>query len=194
MEHLTSRNLLFNKQHGFITLRSTVTQLLMYMDYCAHDIADGHVVDAIYLDFWKAFDTVPHRRLTGKLEAYGIGGNILEWINAFLTGRSQVVQINGVNSESAKVISGIHQGSVLGPLLFVVYINDLLDNINSTGLLFADDTKKFRKFTSEDDAKLLQQDIALLEEWSKIWLLKFNADKCHVLTMGKFENIRHTAR
>ena len=194
MEHLTSHNLLSNKQHGFITLRSTVTQLLMYMDYCAHDIADGHVVDAIYLDFWKAFDTVPHRRLTGKLEAYGIGGNILEWINAFLTGRSQVVQINGVNSESAKVISGIPQGSVLGPLLFVVYINDLLDNINSTGLLFADDTKIFRKITSEDDAKLLQQDIALLEEWSKIWLLKFNADKCHVLTMGKFENIRHTAR
>ena len=82
--------------------------------------------------------------------------------------QSRVVQINGVYSESAKVISGIPQGSVLGPLLFVVYINDLLDNINSTGLLFADDTKIFRKITSEDDAKLLQQDIALLEEWSKV--------------------------
>jgi len=189
MENLTSQNLISNKQHGFVTSRSTVTQLLMYMDKCVEDIADGNVVDAIYLDFWKAFDTVPHRRLIGKLEAYGIEGNILNWINAFLTNRSQVVQVNGVNSKPASAISGIPQGSVLGPLLFVVYINNLLDNLHSTWLLFTDDTKLFRKITSEADAKELQKDIALLEEWSRIWLLDFNAGKCHVLTMGKFENI-----
>ena len=194
MEHLLLHSLLSKKQHGFITGRSTVTQLLTYIDECIQHIVNGDVVDAVYLDFWKAFDTVPHRRLLGKLQAYGIKGNILNWINAFLVGRSQEVRVNGVNSKSAPVISGIPQGSVLGPLLFVIYINDLLDNIESSGLLFADDTKLFRKVSTKSDAEKLQKDIQLLEDWSKIWLLDFNAEKCHILTLGRFEDIRHTSR
>ena len=194
MEHLLLNNLLSKKQHGFITGRSTVTQLLTYMDECIQHIVNGDVVDAVYLDFWKAFDTVPHRRLLGKLQAYGIKGNILNWINTFLVGRSQEVTVNGVKSKSAPVISGIPQGSVLGPLLYVIYINDLLDNIESSGLLFADDTKLFRKVSRKSDAELLQKDIQLLEAWSKKWLLDFNGEKCHILTLGRFENIRHTSR
>ena len=94
----------------------------------------------------------------------------------------------------AAVVSGIPQGSVLGPLLFVIYINDILDNIDSDGLLFADDTKIFRCISSKQDADALQSDLSALEDWSKKWLLNFHPDKCHVLTLGKFENIQHTER
>ena len=142
-KHLQAKRLLSSKQYGFINGRSTTTQLLYYLDHCIKSVVDGGVVDTIYLDFAKAFYTVPHRRLLGKLSAYGIQGNILNWIKDFLCGRSQVVKVNGEQSAPAAVISGIPQGTVLGPLLFVIYINDVLDNIKSEGLLFADDTKIF---------------------------------------------------
>ena len=194
LNHLKEHALLSSKQHGFISGRSTTTQLLNYLDKCAEIIANGFIVDCIYLDFQKAFDTVPHRRLLGKLEAYGIDGPILNWIKEYLSGRTQVVVVNGERSNVAPVISGIPQGTVLGPLLFVVYINDLLDNITSDGFLYADDAKILRQITSRGDAEQLQSDIKTLEEWSRIWMLHFHPVKCHVLTMGKFENIMHTHR
>ena len=91
-------------------------------------------------------------------------------------------------------LCGIPQGTVLGPSIFVIYINDLLDDITSDGLLFADDTKVFRKIVSREDAIVLQSDIRLLEIWSQKWLLNFHTDKCHVLTLGRFENVMHTQR
>ena len=191
---LTINTLLSTKQHGFISGRSTVTQLLKYLDKCAQSVATGKVVDAIYLDFEKAFDTVPHQRLIGKLKAYGITGGVLKWITDYLSERTQVVSVNGTESEVGTVLSGVPQGSVLGPLLFVIYINDMLDSVSSGGLLFADDTKLFHEICSELDAMELQEDINKLEAWTKTWLLRFNADKCHVLTLGKFENILHTHR
>ena len=115
-------------------------------------------MDAIYLDFEKAFDTVPHRRLLGKLDSYGIRGGILRWVKEYLSDRCQIVSVNGENSEIGNVISGVPQGSVLGPLLFVIYINDILDNISTNGLLFA------------EDALELQSDLNKLEEWVNIWL------------------------
>ena len=129
-----------------------------------------------------------------KLAAYGIKGNIQRWISAFLNDRSQIVVVNGVESKSAAVLSGIPQGSVLGPLLFVIYINDLLEYVDLDEFLFADDTKVLRQVSSEDDDITLQRDLDSLEQWSNDWLLKFNADKCHVLTLGKFENIMYTYR
>ena len=104
-------------------------------------MARGGTVDSIYLDFQKAFDTVPHKRLIGKLESYGIGGNLLSWIISFLTDRTQEVIVNGITSSTQPVLSGIPQGSVLGPLLFVIYINDLPDNLKSPSLMFAVDTQ-----------------------------------------------------
>ena len=97
-------------------------------------------------------------------------------------------------SSTAPVLSGIPQGTVLGPVLFVIYINDLLDNITSEGLMFADDTKVFRLISSREDALELQSDLHKLEQWSEVWNLGFNAGKCHVLTLGKFENTRYTHR
>ena len=137
---MISNNLLSKKQYGFISGRSTVTQLLNYLDRCATIMADGGVTDAIYLDFAKAFDTVPHSRLIGKLQAYGVSGDLLKWVEAFLLNRSQIVRVNGEESFSAAVLNGIPQGSVLGPLLFVIYINDLPDNIGSDTLIFEDYT------------------------------------------------------
>ena len=194
MEHLVSNNLLSSKQHGFINGRSTVTQLLSFLDVCIQSIVDGKVVDVIYLDFLKAFDTVPHMRLINKLKAYGINGDLLNWIKEYLKDRTQVVIINGEKSDIATVISGIPQGTVLGPLLFIIYINDLLDDIESIGFLFADDTKLLREITKKIDALSLQDDIMKLEKWSNDWLLKFNPKKCHVLTLGKFENTMYTHR
>ena len=194
LTHLLEHNLLSKKQFGFISGRSTVTQLLQYLDNCAGVIATGGVVDSIYFDFSKAFDTVPHRRLSVKMKAYGIQGKLLKWIEAFLTGREQMVRVNGELSNPKPVISGIPQGSVLGPLLFVLYINDLPDSVSSNILLFADDTKIFQQIRSEKDALSLQSDIDALNAWSEKWLLKFNTDKCHVLTLGKFDKIMHTHR
>ena len=192
--HLVENGLLSPKQFGFVSGRSTITQLLNYLDKCADVVAGGGIVDSIYFDFSKAFDTVPHKRLSVKMKAYGIEGKLLAWVEAFLTGREQMVRVNGELSTSKAVISGIPQGSVLGPLLFVIYINDLPEVVQSNILLFADDTKIFNKVTSVDDSTLLQKDIDALNVWSDKWLLKFNTDKCHVLTMGKFENIMHTQR
>ena len=194
MNHLTSQELLSPKQFGFINGRSTTTQLLNYLSKCIDKITDGTVVDSIYLDFAKALDTVPYKRLLIKLKAYGITGNILSWIKAFLTNRTQTVKVNGVPSKTAPVISGIPQGSVLGPALFIIYINDILDNVTSDGFLFADDTKIFRQILSKEDALALQADIDALEEWSDIWLLKFNAKKCHVLSLGRMEDTQYTMR
>ena len=153
-------------------------------------LARGDTVDTVYLDFSKAFDTVPHRRLIGKLEAYGIDGSLLSWISSFLMGRIQKVSVNGSLSSSKPVLSGIPQGSVLGHLLFVIYINDLPDKLCSSSLMFADDTKVFREICSENDLECHQRDLACLEKWSDTWMLKFHPEKCKILTVGKLENIQ----
>ena len=137
--------------------------------------------DIIYLDFAKAFDTVPHERLLIKLKNCGIRGNALQWIRSFLTNRRQRVLLrNGVSSWQ-KVKSGVPQGSILGPLLFLVYVNDMPDIVSSTAKMFADDTKVYRKIKLIEDCQELQDDLNSLSAWSDKWLLRFNATKCVVL-------------
>ena len=151
-------------------------------------------VDLIYTDFQKAFDKVPHRRLVTKLRGYGFKNNMCEWITDFLTDRKHQVCINGTLSEPAEVTSGIPQGSVLGPVLFVIFINDLPDTVNSNVLLFADDTKIFSKIVNPTDNDTLQQDIHQLHNWSSTWQLPFHPGKCKVLHLGgqnKDEHVYH---
>ena len=145
--HLVENGLLSLKQFGFVSGRSTMTQLLNYLDTCTDVVASGGNVDSIYFDFSKAFDSAA-QKTSVKMKAYGIEGKLLSWVEAFLTGREQIVRVDGELSTAKAVISGIPQGSVLGPLLFVIYINDLPDVVQSNILLFADDTKIFNKVFS----------------------------------------------
>ena len=129
-------------------------------------VEDGNTVDAIYLDFQKAFDVVPHQGLISKVRSYGMGGKLLEWIQAFLNGRRQRVVINGVSSDWVPVSSGVPQGTVLGPMLFVMNINGMPTITECPLKIFADDTKIYQKLAERD---MLQDDIHIVLSWSEQW-------------------------
>ena len=133
---------------------------------------------------------MPHKRLLNKLYSYGIRGKIHSWIANFLENREQSVKIGGSMSNRSPVTSGIPQGSVLGPILFLIYINDLPEIVNSAVKLFADDTKVYREIASNEDCDILQQDLNNLSRWTDTWLLRFNAAKCKSMHLGR-KNIQH---
>ena len=179
IEHLIKNKLLSKNQYGFISKRSASLQLLAVLQlWCSILDESGNEIHDINMDFMKAFDTVPHRRLIKKLRSYGITGDILLWIEAFLQGRKQKVVVNGSSSDWCDVISGVPQGSVIAALLFVIYINDLPENIRSHLFLFADDCKFFREIASQEDIDIMQADLDTLFEWSQKWLLTFHPGKC----------------
>ncbi|KAK7108399.1 hypothetical protein V1264_016145 [Littorina saxatilis] len=184
IKHLQENDLITDKQHGFVQGRSCVTQLLDVLDTWTQILDEGGTVDAVYMDFKKAFDSVPHRRLVLKTEAHGIGGRILAWIADFLSERRQCVVVNGVQSSEAEVTSGIPQGSVLGPMLFVLYINDLPNVVANYVRIFADDTKVYTRSDVEGAPQTLQKDLDSLQDWSQQWLMNFHPEKCHVLKLG----------
>ena len=144
---------------------------------------EHYAVDVIYLDFKKAFDSVPHQGLLTKIKLYGIEGNIFKWLSSFLHNRLQRVVLNGVSSQWARVKCGVPQGSVLGPLLFTLYINNLHDNITCGIKLFTDDTKIYSAIKDNSDTLFLQKNLLMVNEWSHKWLLKFNMDKCKLLQL-----------
>lgn len=184
--HMKENGLFSDKQFGFIGGRSTTLQLLHVMNIWTDILDMGGSLDVVYCDFMKAFDKVPHKRLVYKVSKYGIKGNILGWIKSFLTDRTQYVKVGEEISETAPVTSGIPQGSVLGPLLFVIYINDMPEVVSKDSYvyLFADDTKIFRATETLSDKKQLQSDIDNLYKWSNDWLLKFHPDKCLAMKLG----------
>jgi hypothetical protein len=184
VDHLHRNNLISRRQHSFIKGRSCATQLLETLDIWTDIIDKGGGIDAIYMDFMKAFDSVPHRRLVGKVEAHGIRGRVLQWTKDFLTNRSQTVIVNGEKSSPAPVTSGIPQGSVLGPVLFLMYINDLPHHVHSNVELFADDTKIFIRSDEIHAMETLQADLNRLQQWSSDWQLRFHPEKCSILKIG----------
>ena len=182
--------LIHSSQHGFSSHRSTATQLTMIQNYIGKVMDDGGQVDCIYLDFSKAFDSVPHRLLLHKIQMFGICGRLHKWLASYLEGRQQRVVINGAESSLLDVVSGVPQGSILGPLLFLLYVNDMPNVVDKDSLtgLFADDAKVCRHIKSLRDCQILQNDLKLLNEWAKKWGMKFNPQKCQCLTFTRKRN------
>ena len=177
--HLNKYGIITNKQHGFRTGMSCETQLVEVLEDWTKVMSKGSgQIDAIVLDFSKAFDVVPHHRLLKKLDSYGISGNTNKWIQGFLTSRTHEVVVNGTKSATHKVTSGVPQGTVLGPLLFLTYINDIENGLDSTIRLFADDSAIYRQINTIQDAILLQRDLFKLQEWANTWQMSFNVKKC----------------
>ena len=181
LDHLDEHRILVDAQHGFRKRRSCETQLILTCHDLAKVVNDSGQVDMLVLDFAKTFDTVAHKRLLGKLESYGIDGNLYGGIQSFLEGRTQRVVVDGETSGPASVKSGVPQGSVLGPLLFLIFINDLVEHTTSTVRLFADDCVMYKSVKSVRDCQELQQDLIQLQAWQERWQLRFNPRKCNVM-------------
>ena len=188
VQHLEQHSLLRKSQHGFMAGKSTLSNLLEYLEDLTKLVDEGHAVDIVYLDFAKAFDKVPHLRLMRKCEGLGIQGDILRWVQQWLTDRKQRVVLNGKCSKWGDVLSGVPQGSVLGPTLFLIFINDIDIASEVTGAFikkFADDTKCYQVVKTQEDRERFQAMLDNLAKWSSDWQMLFNVDKCYVLHIGK---------
>nr|VZI08040.1 unnamed protein product [Spirometra erinaceieuropaei] len=192
MQFLEQNHLLSDSQHGFRKGRSCVTNLLYCLEHWTRAVDRGDMVHAIYIDFKKAFDSVPHHRLLYKLSRAGVRGKLLMWIRSFLIGRSQAVHVGDQQSSEVAVKSGVPQGSVLGPTLFLVYVKDCANEVNCDVAMFADDIKIWSTIRSEVDEARLQTSLDHLEQWSKDWLLPFNVNKCTFLRVGRTSSPNHT--
>ena len=176
---------IYTNQHGFMEGKSTVTQLTQVFQH----IDNSGQVDTLYLDFSKAFDRVPHHLLLQKMKVYGFNGSLLKWFTSYLSGRKQRVSISGSLSELLPVTSSVPQGSILGPLLFLLYINDLpLCTRFSKVALFADDLKSSKKILSRQSCIELQSDIDSMYKWSQLWQMDFNVIKCYIISFTRSKN------
>ena len=167
MDHLNTYNIINPIQHGFRPGLSCQTQLILLIEDILRAMDQNYQVDLIMLDFSKAFDTVAHNKLLLKLEHLGIQSNTYSWIQTWLTNRTQKVVVEGETSNSLKVLSGVPQGTVLDPLMFLLYINDISVGINSSIRLFADDCVLYRVIKSTENHDHLQQDLNTLVEWTE---------------------------
>jgi len=171
---MLTNNLLNSNQHGFRKNKGCTTNLLETQDILFDAVENGWCVDILYTDFSKAFDKVPHMRLMLKLKSYGIVWVVLNWIKAYLHNRKQRVILGDCVSKWLTVESGVPQGSVLGPLLFLIFINDLPDTLNNNNKLYADDSKIINIFKSDEDICInkLQLDIDMVDMiWSSLMKL-----------------------
>ena len=191
LNHLEANNILFDKQHGFRKKRSTDTQLLAFTQYILANLSRGKQTDVIIMDFAKAFDKVPHHRLIQKLERYGITGPVNTWIETFLKERKQRVACEGMYSDWAPVINGVLQGAVIAPILFLIYINDLHNNLKSTVRPFVDDTIIYMTISNGTDATALRQDLDKLAKWEETWQMEFHPQKCSVLHITRCRNPKY---
>ena len=187
MDHLSRNKLKKSSQHGFMKGKSCATNLLEFLDKLTEATDKMTPTDVVYLDFAKAFNKVPTERLLRKVEAHGIGGKVGSWIRDWLTDRKQRVSVNGKLSDWRTVLSGVPQGSVLGPVLFLIFINDLdLEATVSQILLkLAGDTKIAQFIESPEDTAELQETLGRLSAWALKWGMEFNVAKCHVMHIGR---------
>ena len=199
LSHLNENNILSDRQHGFREGRSCLTNLLETLETWT-DILENHDgIDVAYLDFRKAFDLVSHKHLIYKMSKYGIKDKVLNWVASFLDQRTQKVVIRGTESQPFAVTSGVPQGSVLGPILFLIFINDLPLEVLSHVSLFADDSKLFTKIVSDSNKdqdshngiEALQRDLNAVRDWACRWKMEFNVDKCKIMHLGT-TNPKHT--
>ena len=188
VKYLDKHNLIKSSQHGFSKNKSCLTNLIEFYHKLFHEHDRTKALDIIYLDFQKAFDKVPHDKLMMKVKSLGINGNVGQWIEDWLKNRRQRVVINGQSSDWIPVTSGVPQGSVLGPLLFIIYINDIDVGLNNTISKFADDTKIGSAVLTENDRLKLQQDLDKVSKWSEDWNMPFNINKCQLLQVGSLNN------
>jgi hypothetical protein len=186
---LLEAKLIKTSQHGFTKGRSCLTNLLICQDSITKMVDAAVPVDIVYLDFQKAFDKVPHVKLLEKVRETGIHENLVHWLGNWLSGRTQRVGVNGNYSEWANVYSGVPQGSILGPLLFTIFINDLDFMVLSNLLKFADDVKLWGRAETVQDRLRIQKDLDILGEWSTRNQMPFNIGKCKVMHVGK-KNIK----
>ena len=180
-------HLLDDRQHGFLRKRSCTTNMVGFCDSLALSMNDCHRSDVVYFDFSKAFDSVNHDLILNKLKfRYNLDGRLLKFLTNYLSGREQRVAIGNCKSEFRQVLSGVPQGSILGPILFVLFINDLPEGLNpGTDLaLYADDTKIWRTILSETDHETLQKDIDYLNNWATMNKMKFHPQKCKVVSVA----------
>ena len=181
-----------SQQHGFLPNRSCQTQMVAFVDSLHLSLNSGHHVDIVYFDFAKAFDSVNHDTLLLKIKnTFKINGKLLQFLKCYLSGRKQRVVIGNSFSNLCDVLSGVPQGSIVGPLLFVLFINDIGEGIseNTNLLMYADDTKMWRTIHSDSDNTILQNDIDHLLNWANRNKMKFNTDKCKILPVTRKYNI-----
>jgi len=184
--HLDRNHLIKPSQHGFMRGRSCTSNLLSFLEKTTAAVDRGEAVDVAFLDFAKAFDKVPIQRLLKKVKAHGIRGRLYNWIAAWLENRVQRVVLNGEASDWAAVLSGVPQGSVLGPLLFLIFINDLDTAAEAVEIVrkFADDTKVAQPIRSEEDHRKLQSALTGMADWADTWGMSFNVQKCKIMHVG----------
>ena len=191
VQHMNENNLFNQNQHGFRTGRSCLSQLLEQYDTILNILDEGANADVVYLDFSKAFDKVDHEIVLKKIEQLGITGKILDWLKSFLTGRHQTVMVNGVKSDPQKVVSGVPQGSVLGPLIFLILIGDIdKDIIHSHLKSFADDTRATKSIKSLFDVTILQKELDIIYKWTHENNMELNDVKFELLRYGPNQTLK----
>src|SRR5664279_984700 len=195
LEFLYSNKILNKHQHGFLAKKSTITNLLETVNDWAFSLESNNGIVTAYIDFARAFDSVSHQKLLHKLESYGITGSLLDWIHSFLSNRSHCTRVGNSYSSYLPIQSGVIQGSCLGPLLFLIYINDIVELFTEPIIpkVYADDVKLYTSVRCYTDCCNFQDNLNKLYDWASTWQLSVSFGKCCVINIGKSSGFDNSA-